>query len=131
MTIARAVGGVLVALAASACAGLGPYPSEQVTTTDPSWVAWFRLDWAIASEASGTRRLSGYVHNSYGQEAGEVQLLTQAFDASGKLIDQRISRTGSIPPLSRTWFEVRKLPAAPEYRVSIWTFSFNQAQGWF
>jgi hypothetical protein len=125
------LGVVLVALTAAACAGLGPYPSAELTTMNPSWVSWFRLDWALESETGGTRRLRGYVHNSHGQEADEMQLLTQSLDATGRIIDQRITYGGNVPPLSRTYFEVRNLPVAHEYRVTIWAFSFHQGQGWF
>jgi hypothetical protein len=125
------LGVVLVALAAGACGGLGPYPSAQVTTMAPAWVTRFTLDWAMESETSGTQRLRGYVHNTYGEEAAEVQLLTQSLDASGAIIDQRINWAGSVPAFSRTSFEVRTLPAAHEYRVTVWWFSFHQREGWF
>lgn len=130
-TVKTVLGAVLVALTAGACSGLGPHPSAQVTTMSPAWVNWFKLDWAMESETGGGHRLRGYVHNTYGEEADSVQLLTQSLDASGAVIDQRISWTSSIPAFSRTSFEVRKLPAAHEYRVTVWRFTFHQRDGWF
>lgn len=129
--LARALGVMFVMLTTAACSGVGLAPSADVTTTNPAWVSWFRLDWAAESEAGGTRRLRGYVHNNHGQEADEMSVLTQSFDSTGRIIDQRITYSGNVPPMSRTYFEVRNLPAAHEYRVSIWTFSFHQGQGWF
>ncbi|MBI1735983.1 MAG: hypothetical protein HYR51_12480 [Candidatus Rokubacteria bacterium] len=122
---------LVAAILVGGCATIDDGPSAERTTIDPAWPTWFRLDWALEPESRGTRRITGYVHNDYGEAANEVQLLTQALDASGTVVHQRIEWVmGKVPPLSRTYFEVRNLPAADQYRVSVWRFSLDQAGGW-
>jgi hypothetical protein len=113
------------------CAVADVGPSAERTTIDPAWTTWFRLEWALETEPQGTRRITGYVHNDYGEAASEVMLLAQALDASGGVVHQRIEWVmGKVPPLSRTYFEVRRLPPAERYRVSVWRYSLDQAGGW-
>ena len=119
-----------VALALSACAETGMRPSAEVTSTVPSWQNWFKLDWAIDPEQGGTRRITGYVYNDYGEAAYNVQLLTQALDKTGAVLHQRINWAGGIGPMSRSYFEVRNLPPADQYRVSVWAFDFRQGHSW-
>jgi hypothetical protein len=119
-----------VALVPGACAESGIRPSAEVTSTVPSWQNWFRLAWAVDPESGATRRITGYVYNEYGEAAYGVQLLTQALDKSGAVLHQRIEWAGSIPPLSRSYFEVRNLPPAEQYRVSVWAFDFRQGDSW-
>jgi hypothetical protein len=62
---------------------------------------------AGAAVAIVARRLDGYVYNSYGRPAENVQVLVQALDASGAVIDQRLAWVpGGVPQLSRASFEV-------------------------
>jgi hypothetical protein len=121
---------VVVALTLGACAGLGPQPSAEVTTLSPAWPNWFTLDWTQEAEPSGSRKISGYVRNAYGEEATEVRLLTQALDKSGAVVGQRFTWAGNVTGLSRVYFEVRNMPAAESYRVTVWAFSFHQSLGW-
>lgn len=122
---------VVVMLLLAGCTALDVAPSAERTTIEPGWPARFRLDWAVEPEPKGTRCIRGYVHNDHGESADEVMLLTQALDASGAVVHQRLEWVmGKVPPLSRTWFEVRNLPPADRYRVSIWRFSLDQAGGW-
>jgi hypothetical protein len=118
-----------VAVAVAACGGLGPHPTSQLTTVNPAWVSWFTLDYGADGDGSA-RRVSGYVHNGYGEEAAEVMLLTQALDRAGAVLGQHVTIAGSVPPLSRKYFEVRNLPAADQYRVTVWSFTFQQSPGW-
>ena len=122
---------LVITLGLAGCAAVDLGPSAERTTLDPAWPTWFRLDWAVEAETRGTRRISGYVHNDYGEAASEVLLLTQALDATGAVVHQRIEWVmGKVPPLSRSWFEVRSLPPADRYRVTVWRFSLDQAGGW-
>ena len=112
------------------CTTFGPHPSAELTTLSPAWPRWFALDWTRQPEPSGTSKVSGYVQNALGEEAIEVQLLTQALDKSGAVVGQRITWAGTVPGFSRTYFEVRNLPAAETYQVSVWAFSLHQSIGW-
>jgi hypothetical protein len=64
--------------------------------------------------------------NTYGAEASDVRVLAQALDASGTVIAQRITWVGFVPTDSPQYFEIRGLPAATDYRVSVWSFEFRQ-----
>ena len=113
------------------CAALDVRPTADLTTIDPAWPTWFRLEWRLDTGPAGARRITGYVHNDYGEAANEVQLLTQGLDASGAVVHQRIEWVmGKVPPLSRTWFDIRNLPPAERYRVTVWRYSLDQAGGW-
>lgn len=125
---------VMMAVAALAgCAGNHLVPPDGVTTLEPAWPNWFRLEYGVDTGANGARRISGYLYNNYGEPAHDVQILTQALDPSGAIVSQRIEwlSGGMVPPLGRTYFEVRGLPAAEQYRVSVWSFTFHQSTGWF
>ena len=119
-----------VMLMLGACTGVGLHPSAEVTSTVPSWQNWFKLDWALDAETSAGRRITGYLYNEYGEAAYNVQLLTQALDKAGAVVHQRIDWAGRVPPLSRSYFEVRNLPPAEQYRVTVWAFDFRQGQSW-
>jgi hypothetical protein len=121
---------LLAALSLTGCTSFGPNPSAEFTTLSPAWPRWFTLDWTPRPEPGGTSTVSGYVQNALGEEAIEVQLLTQALDKSGAVVGQRITWAGNVPGFARTYFEVRHLPAAETYRVSVWAFSLHQSLGW-
>jgi hypothetical protein len=62
--------------------------------------------------------------------AENVQVLVQALDASGAVIDQRLAWVpGGVPQLSRASFEVPRLPVADHYRVTVWSFDFVETPG--
>jgi hypothetical protein len=72
---------------------------------------------------NGERRLHGHVDSSLGEAANRVQLLAQALDASGNVIGQRLEWLPEmIPAFGRAYFEVPKMPAAAQYRVTVWSF---------
>lgn len=129
--LAAVTGVAFVAVAGCASVGPNPWnPSAQVTTLSPAWTNWFKLDWTQEAEPSGSRRVTGYVQNGYGELAIDVQLLTQALDKSGAVVGQRLSWAGNVSGMSRKYFEVRNLPATDEYRVTVWAFSFHQSPSW-
>jgi hypothetical protein len=92
---------------------------------------WFRLEWTVSDEAAGRRRVTGWIHNDYGTSAGEVRLVVEALDRSGRIVDRRYQwLPGSLPPLSRTYFDVSGLPAADSYRVGVHSFNIYESTGW-
>ena len=92
---------------------------------------WFRLEWTV-SEGAAPRRITGWIYNDYGTSAGEVQLLVEARDRADRLVERRYQwLPGSLPPLSRTYFDVRGLPVADNYRVTVHSFNIYEALGWF
>jgi hypothetical protein len=124
--------GGVVASVAGGCAGGGSQyglaPSETVTTTTPGATEnWFRLDWEVSPDSDLTKRVDGYVYNNYGRAAAFMRLLVQSFDSADNLIDQRLEWVGSpVPPLSRSYFSIRRLPTADHYRVSVWSYTIQR-----
>jgi hypothetical protein len=113
------------------CATPGTTPSASVTTLMPDSERWFKLSWDAVPERDGSRRrLRGYVENTYGEAAGRVQLLAQAFDGSGQIVGQRIDwLIGVVPGFGRTYFEIPGMPTADHYRVTVWAYERIQGRG--
>jgi len=63
------------------------------------------------------------------QAAEPLRLLAQALDASGAVVGQRIAWVPEgVGGYERAYFEIRHLPAAEHYRVSVWDYSRSQAE---
>ena len=120
---------MLAALSAVGCATPDTTPSATVTTLMPGSERFFRINWEVTPErGDATRRLSGYVENTYGEGVDRVQLLGQALDASGAVVGQRLQWVlGAIPGFGRAYYEIPGLPPAEHYRVTVW--AFDRIQG--
>lgn len=118
-----------LALAAAGCATPDTTPSATVTTLMPGSERFFRINWDVTPERGDTRRLSGYVENTYGEAAGRVQLLGQALDNSGAVVGQRLQWVhGAIPGFGRVYYEIPGMPTAEHYRVTVWAFERIQGR---
>ena len=119
---------VVVGLASSlllaSCSSAAITPSATVTTLSPDSERLFRLSWAPSSEHDGAHvRLSGYVENLYGETAARVQLLAQALDTRGNVVDQKIEwLPGTVSPFGRAYYEIPNMRPADQYRVTVWAF---------
>jgi hypothetical protein len=119
------VGAPLVAGCTGAAVGVAP--SASVDTAIQGWGQWFRLDWQAVPRPDGGE-IGGYIYNDYGAAAANVQILAQGVDAAGNVVGQKIVWvSGTVPALDRSYFKVSGLPAAPQYRVSVWAFDFVQS----
>jgi hypothetical protein len=119
---------VALVLAAAGCATVETTPSATVTTLMPGSERFFRINWDVKPEAGDSRRLSGYVENTYGEAADRVQLLGQALDTSGAVVGQRLQWVhGAIPGFGRVYYEIPGMPTAEHYRVTVW--AFDRIQG--
>ena len=122
----------LAALGTSACASMNSpaiTPSATTTTLMQGWDHWFKLEWSTDREPGGDTRIRGYITNEYGEAAEPLRLLGQALDASGALVGQRIAWVPEgVGGYERAYFEIRHLPAADHYRVSVWDYSRSQAK---
>jgi hypothetical protein len=99
-----------------------------VTTQMSGWEQHFKLEWTVDSAPGGKRRLSGYVTKQSGGHAEPMRLLVQALDASGAVVERRIwAIPGGVGGSQRAYFEIRDLPPAHEYRVSVWDYSLIQS----
>ena len=118
----RTVRLVLLAIVLTGCAGAGLTPSASVTTTVQGWERYFRLDWT-GQATPGGMAIDGYIYNTYGSPAANVQVLAQALDSADQVIAQRIEWVpGVVPNFSRSYFKIPVLPAAAAYRVTVWAF---------
>jgi hypothetical protein len=105
------------------CATTDTQPSAAVTTLVPDAQRWFRLDWTADPERDGERRLRGHIESSLGEPAYKMQLLGVALDASGSVIARRLEWVPVvIPSGDRVYFEIRNMPPAAEYRVTVWAY---------
>ena len=106
-------------------------PSASVTTANPAGEQnWFRLDWNVEPRKNGSRWITGYIYNSYGRAAVNMQLLAQGFDPSGNLVGQQLGWVlGPVPSTSRAYFVLTRLPQADHYKISVWAFDFVQGVG--
>jgi hypothetical protein len=113
---------------AGGCATSDVTPSATVTTLMPDSERWFKLSWETAPDKGDSRRLRGYVENTYGEAAGRVQLLGQALDTNGAVVGQRLAWvSGVIPGFGRVYFEIPQMPKAEAYRVTVW--AYDRIQG--
>jgi hypothetical protein len=128
------VAGLVAAMAAgcgTSASDWGPTPSATVTTTMPGFTEnWFTLEWDATPDSGQTNRVDGYVYNNYGRSAAFMRILVQSFDSASNLVDQRLEWVGPpVPALSRSYFSVRRLPAADHYRVSVWSYTIQEGRG--
>jgi hypothetical protein len=120
----------LICAALIGCATTDTQPSASIASLAPNAEQWFRIDWAAEADDDGERRLQGYVVSALGEPANRVQLLAQALDASGNVIGQRLYwMPGVVPALGRVYFEIPKMPAAPQYRVTVWAYDRLKGTG--
>jgi hypothetical protein len=119
IVFATAVGILLVS-----CSPTAMTPSATMTTATPGADQWFRLSWEPLPVNNGTRvRLRGYVENTYGEAVGRVQLLAQALDTSGNVVDQKVAWVpGAVPAFDRVYYEIPSMLAANRYRVTVWAY---------
>jgi hypothetical protein len=90
------------------------------------WERYFRLDWTAEPKPSG-QEIAGYIYNTYGSPAVNVQVLAQGLDPAGNVVAQKLEWvSGGVPPLNRSYFRVAGLPPANAYRVSVWAFDWVQ-----
>lgn len=125
----RLVAAATLMLVATGCATVDTTPSATVTTLMPGSERWFRINWDVRPEGGDSRRLSGYVENTYGEAAGRVQLLGQALDSSGAVVGQRLQWVfGAIPGFGRVYYEIPGMPPADHYRVTVWAYERIQGR---
>jgi hypothetical protein len=122
--------GSIVVLVACAGPGVAPPLTMTATTLTTGWEQHFTIEWSAGPGANGAQRLTGYVHNKHGELVTQMRVLGQALDPSGAVVAQRIAFIpGGVGGFGRAYFEVPNLPAANGYRVSVWDYTWNQADG--
>jgi hypothetical protein len=122
----------LIATMSAACADLGaPLPlSMTATTLTVGWEQHFSFEWTATEQGQSSRKVSGYVYNRNGEFATNLRVLAQAIDPGGAVVGQRIAHVpGGVGGFGRAHFEVPSLPATASYRLSVWDYTWFQADG--
>jgi hypothetical protein len=116
--------GIAVGLLLASCTTSALTPPATVTTLAPDAERWFRLTWEPVAERDGARvRLRGYLENTYAEAVGRVQLLAQALDSNGNVVDQKIAWVpGAVPAFDRVYYEIPNMRPADKYRVTVWAY---------
>jgi hypothetical protein len=124
------LGSMILTAAACGAAGSRLTPSAATTTVMAGWERWFKLDWTVEAESNNTRRIRGYVSSQHGQRIEPLRILALALDASGAMVGERIGWVpGGVGGRGRAFFEITRLPAAAEYRVTVWDYSIQESAG--
>ena len=122
----------VMALATTACATGSSYlsPTGSNTTLMAGWEHHFSFEWAAAEQGQNSRKVAGYVYNHNGEFAISIRVLAQAVDSGGAVVGQWIAYVpGGVGGFGRAYFEAPNLPATPSYRVSVWDYTWFQANG--
>jgi hypothetical protein len=120
--------GVIVALLGLLT--LGPGPSAAAKLVEPLVIGWesiFKLAWETA-ERSGRPVVQGTIVNDSPYTIVAVQLLLDALDGQGRVVDQQVSwGPSSLQPFSRAAFEIPVSRPAETYRVRVLAFDRLEA----
>jgi hypothetical protein len=85
------------------------------------WQRIFTLEWQ-ADQGKGRPTIAGYVTNISSYQIENVQLLIEAVDGAGQVVNQSVMRVrGDMGGASRLFFEF-PVRAAPSYRVEIFSY---------
>lgn len=110
--IAAVVATIIFATGVGWAQNFGASPAER----------YFRLEWEVGQARDGRPTVSGQIYNSYGLWAGDVQVLVEALDASGRPVSRTIGYGGEVPPNGRSYFWVPLPAAGATYRVTVQHF---------
>jgi hypothetical protein len=89
---------------------------------------FFGLEWA-GGERRGHPNVTGYVVNNYRVRAGNVRLLIESLDASGKTVGTTSTVVADVPAGGRVYFEVPVRERTPRYRVTITSWDWRETGG--
>ena len=93
------------------------------------WHQYFRVE-SESSVHDGRAVVTGKVFNTTIWGAKRIQLLVDAVDAGGQVINQRLIWLGvDLAPGTHAAFEV-PMPASPGYRVSVFAFDSGGGGRW-
>jgi hypothetical protein len=115
-------------LAAVVILGSGPARGQSFGT--PQAEKFFRVEWQAQQTKNGQPAIGGFVYNDYGNWAGDVRLLVEGLDASGRPVSlTRGYVNGEVPPRGRVPFEVILPAPAATYRVTVEYFFWRHRGG--
>jgi hypothetical protein len=122
------LGGVLVGALAlttgcgSSVVSVSDGPVEPLVV---GWQQYFRLSWQ--PELHGSRAvIQGRIYNDAGFPARGLVLLVEGLDLAGRATEQKLARLGTVSAGTAAPFEAPLERAAPQYRVSVYSFDWAQ-----
>jgi len=93
------------------------------------WQQYFRVQWD-ATKKNGQAIVEGYISNTWGFAAQQMQLLVTGYDAAGTPLGQIIAwGPNEIDPGDRQYFNVAVPPGAATYDVAIFAWNWVQMGG--
>lgn len=99
--------------------------TQKLRSLAGGWQRIFTLEWQ-ADQRGGRPIIAGYVTNISGYQIENVQLLLEAVDGAGQVLNQRVVRVrGDMGGSARLFFEF-PVPASPSYRIEI--FSYDRVE---
>lgn len=99
----------------------GVAPARELQTLMRGWEQHFSVTWDTV-QRRGKLEVEGYVNNRSPYRVGNLRVLVDGLDDSGRIVDQRVSWVlGELGGDSRIYFEVPVAPAA-RYRVSVFSY---------
>ena len=96
-------------------------PARELHPLMAGWEQHFTVTWE-AVQRRGRPTVAGQVDNRSPYRVGNVRVLVDSVDDSGRVVDQRVSWVlGELGAGSHLYFEVPATPAA-RYRVSVFSY---------
>ena len=117
---------LVVTVALSLAASAPAVPAETLQPLVVGWERFFKLTWTVGDH-KGRPAVAGHIYNDWGFAAANMRLLVDELDASGQVIDQRLSWLGfTLTPGTTAPFEIAVTHPTPNYRVSVFAFDWVQ-----
>ena len=91
----------------------------------------FRIVSTPGQGRGGRPLVGGYVYNDYGSVAAGVRVVVEQLDAAGQVTASTGTLVGTVPNMSRTYFEVPLRSAPGTYRVRITAYEWVESGGDF
>jgi hypothetical protein len=96
-------------------------PARELQPLMRGWEQHFSVSWD-AIQRRGRLEVEGYVDNRSPYRVGNLRVLVDSLDETGRIVDQRLSWVlGEVGGGSRLYFEVPVTPAA-SYRVRVFAY---------
>ena len=93
------------------------------------WPQYFRIE-SESSAQGGRTVVKGSVWNTANWSTKRIQLLVDAVDAGGQVVNQKVVWLGvDLAPGTHAAFEV-PMPTSPAYRVSVFAFESGRGGRW-
>lgn len=125
MRTTKAVVVVLALLATT----VGATAAQRLQSLTVDWPQYFRIE-SESSVRGGRTVVNGTVWNTATWATKRIQLLVDAVDAGGQVVNQKVVWLGvDLAPGTHAAFEV-PMPASSGYRVSVFAFESGRGGRW-